>query len=161
MIVRDEAPGDHAVVHAVVCAAFDQPDEARLVDRLRDDGDAALALVAEDGGQIVGHVLLSTMTAPFAALALAPVSVSPARQGAGIGSLLIREAIRRAREMGCAAIFVLGDPEYYQRFGFDIEAASGFDSPFAGAHFMALALSPPLPAASGVLVYAPAFAALD
>jgi putative acetyltransferase len=141
MIVRDEAPSDHATVRAVVRAAFGQPDEAKLVDKLRDDGDCALALVAEDAGEIVGHVLLSTMIAPFAALALAPASVVPAKQRAGVGSLLIRDAIRRAHEAGCAAIFVLGDPEYYQRFGFDIEAANGFDSPYAGPHFMALPLS--------------------
>ena len=141
MIVRDEAPSDHAAVRAVVRAAFGQPDEAKLVDKLRDDGDCALALVAEDAGEIVGHVLLSTMIAPFAALALAPASVVPAKQRAGVGSLLIRDAIRRAHEAGCAAIFVLGDPEYYQRFGFDIEAANGFDSPYAGPHFMALPLS--------------------
>jgi putative acetyltransferase len=56
---------------------------------------------------------------------------------------------------------VLGDPDYYQRFGFDVAAAAGFSSPYAGRHFMALRLSSTLPTSIGVLLHAPAFAVLD
>jgi len=100
------------------------------------------------------------MDAPFPALALAPVSVIPARQRGGIGSLLIKEAVNRARTKGWAAIFVLGDPNYYERFGFNRDEAMGFTSPYAGHHFMVLKLSPSLPS-TGDLRHAPAFAALD
>jgi len=157
--IRPETPSDRAAVHAVVASAFGQPDEADLVEQLQADGDVVVSLVAEAGGDIVGHILLSAMRAPFRALGLAPVSVIPARQGTGVGSALIGEAIRLAREAGYAAIFVLGDQAYYGRFGFDVDAARGFTSPYAGDHFAVLALEP-LSVTTGAVDYAPAFAAL-
>lgn len=69
--------------------------------------------------------------------------------------------MNRARNEGWAAIFVLGNPSYYKRFGFDREAAAAFMSPYAGPHFMMLKLSPSLTATNGELRHAPAFAALD
>ena len=142
-------------------STFGRLSEAELVGALREAGDSIVSLVADDDGQIIGHVLLSKMDAPFPALALAPVSVIPPRQRSGIGSALIKRAVSRARDGGWAAIFVLGDPNYYKRFGFDQEATAGFTSPYAGRHFMVLKLSPSLPATTGVLRHAPAFAALD
>jgi putative acetyltransferase len=101
------------------------------------------------------------MDAPFPAGALAPVAVAPTRQRCGIGSALITRAAIRARSEGWAAIFVLGNPSYYERFGFDREAAAGFTSPYVGPHFMVLKLWPSLAVTSGELRHAPAFAALD
>lgn len=159
--VRDEDPRDWKAVYQVVSSAFGQMAEAKLVEELRGAGDSVVSLVAAEEGQIVGHVLLSRMNAPFPALALAPVSVIPTRQQSGIGSALINKAVNIARSKGWAAIFVLGDPNYYERFGFDREAAAGFTSPYAGRHFMVLRLQPSLPATSGEVRHAPAFAALD
>jgi putative acetyltransferase len=159
--VRDESPDDWQAVYRVVSSAFGRSSEAELVGQLREAGDSVVSLVADDDGQIVGHVLLSKMDAPFPALALAPVSVIPTRQRSGIGSALIKRAASEARDQGWAAIFVLGDPNYYKRFGFDQEAAAGFTSPYAGRHFMVLKLSPSLPGTTGPLCHAPAFAALD
>jgi len=159
MQVRPEQPADRAAIHAVVVAAFGQKDEADLVDVLRDAGDAVVSLVAVEGDRVVGHVMLSAMQAPFRALGLAPVSVVPDRQSAGLGSALIVEAVRLAHEAGYAAIFVLGDQAYYSRFGFDVEAAAAFSSPYAGHHFAVLALQP-LPTTTGAVEYAPAFGAL-
>ena len=103
MILRDEAPSDAEAVRRLIDAAFGGPAESGLVRQLHQDGEVVIALVAEAEGDIVGHVLLSRMAAPFAALALAPVSVAPASQGAGVGSALIREALgRAAREMPAA-----------------------------------------------------------
>jgi putative acetyltransferase len=159
--VRDEGPHDWEAVYRVISSAFGQLAEAKLVEELREAGDNVLSLVADEDGLIVGHVLLSKMDAPFPALALAPISVIPTRQRNGIGSTLIKRAVDRARNQGWTAIFVLGDPNYYERFGFDREAAAGFTSPHAGRHFMVLKLSPSLPATTGELCHAPAFAALD
>ena len=159
--VRDESPGDWKAIYQVVSSAFGRLSEAELVGALREAGDSILSLLADDDGQIIGHVLLSKMDAPFSALALAPVSVIPPRQRSGVGSALIKRTVSRARDGGWAAIFVLGDPNYYKRFGFDQEATAGFTSPYGGRHFMVLKLSPSLPAATGVLRHAPAFAALD
>lgn len=157
MLIRDETPLDRAAVHAVVAAAFGQPDEADLVVRLQEAGDAVVSLVAEDAGQVVGHVLLSRMEAPFRALALAPVAVAPARQNQGVGAALVRAALARAEADGWRGVFVLGDPAYYRRFGFDLGLAAGFESPFAGEHFMALALGADLPTRRGQLRHAAAF----
>ncbi len=157
--IRTEAPDHRDQVRAVVAEAFGQPGEADLVERLHADGDVVVSLVAMESEQIVGHVMLSTMQAPLRALGLAPVSVAPAWQGTGVGSALIREAIRLAREVGYTAIFVLGDQDYYGRFGFDVEAARGFACPYAGDHFAVLELEP-LSVREGAVDYAPAFAAL-
>lgn len=160
MRIRDESQRDRQAVYQVVSSAFGQSAEAELVERLREAGDSVISLVAEENRQIVGHVLLSRMGAPFPALALAPVSVIPTRQRCGIGSALIKEAVNRARSEGWAAIFVLGDPKYYERFDFDRDAAADFKSPYAGPHFMVLKLSPSFTATTGELRHAPAFAAL-
>jgi putative acetyltransferase len=158
--IRDERQSDWTAVHYVVSSAFGQSGEAELVEQLRAAGVAIVSLVAEEDGQIVGHVLLSKMEAPFSALALAPVSVHPARQRSGIGSALVASALAHASNEGWAAVFVLGDPDYYERFGFDQEAAAGFTSPYAGPNLMVLKLSPSLTARTGELRHAPAFATL-
>lgn len=160
IVIREERPDDRAAIRAVVEAAFGQPLEAELVDRLRADGDSVISLVADDGGAIVGHVLFSRMQAPFTALGLAPVSVSPDRQRSGIGGRLIREGLDRARRDGWQVVVVLGDPDYYRRFGFEPALAAGFESPYAGPHLMAMPLGAAMPARLGRLDYAPAFAGL-
>ena len=161
MLIREERRGDADAVYAVVSSAFGQPAEADLVQALHAASDVVIALVAEVEDCIVGHVLLSRMAAPFPSLALAPVSVASGRQGIGIGSALVREALRLATAEGSwRAVFVVGDPHYYKRFGFSVAAASGFSSPYAGEHFMGMALSGPMPATSGELHHSPAFSAL-
>jgi len=157
VLIRNEELADRTAVRAIIEAAFAGPDEADLVDRLRDDGDCELSLVAVEGGRVVGHVLFSKMGAPFPALGLAPLAVAPDRQRSGIGSRLVRAGLERARSAGWRGVFVLGDPNYYRRFGFDAALASGFDSPYAGPHLMALALGSALPASGGKIEYAPAF----
>lgn len=142
MIIRDSDKGDHPAVRSLTEAAFGGTAEATLVDALRASGDAVFEFVAAADGEIAGHVLLSALTAPPGALALAPVSVMPAHQRQGIGAALIRHAITRATATGWAAIFLLGDPAYYTRFGFSVEAAKPFETAYPQAFFMALALKP-------------------
>jgi putative acetyltransferase len=161
MIIRSEAPGDVAAIRAVQEAAFRHFAEAALVDGLRDAGDSVLSLVAVEGKTIIGHAMFSRLQAPFQALALAPVAVLPDRQRIGVGSRLIREGIARSETAGWAGIFVLGDPVFYRRFGFDAGKASGFISPYAGPHLMALSLGrSELPTDAGNIQHAPAFAKL-
>ena len=112
--------------------------------------------MAVEEGRIVGHILFSPMRAPFRALALAPVAVLPARQRSGTGTALIRAGLARAETEGREEVFVLGEPAFYRRFGFDPALAEGFRSPYSGPYLMALALAGKLPAASGVIAYAPA-----
>jgi len=160
MFIRDEESADVVGIRKVVEAAFPLPLEAELVDQLRMNGESVISLVAIDGSEIVGHVLFSKMTAPFRVLGLAPVSVLPSRQRAGIGSQLIRAGLKRVEDGGWEGVFVLGDPAYYQRFGFSPARASGFTSPYAGPHFMLLNLNGDPPVTEGNVNYAPAFAAL-
>ncbi len=160
MIIRPEEPADRSAVCAVIEAAFPTPAEAQLVDQLRADGDAEISLVAVDDDVVVGHVMFSRMTAEFRALGLGPVAVLPTRQRSGVGSLLVKRGLARAGADRWKMVFVLGDPAYYRRFGFDPTLASGFASPYAGPHLMALGLARPLPRLSGKIDYAPAFAAL-
>jgi putative acetyltransferase len=160
MIVREENENDAAAVCSVVEEAFAQRDEALLVDRIRQDDDAVISLVAEVDNAVVGHVMLSPMSAPFRALGLAPLSVLPGHQNQGIGAALTTAAIARAMADGWTAIFVLGDAAYYGRFGFRADLAAGFSSPYAGPHFMVLPLGDTLDAMSGKVDYAPAFGTL-
>lgn len=161
MIIRDENQADLDAIHKLVAAAFQRPDEAVLIDRLRSDGGCIISLVAVEGNETVGHVLFSKITAPFRALGLGPVSVHPTRQCAGIGSLLIRTGLDQARGAGWQGVFVLGDPKFYSRFGFDPDLAGGFMCRYSGPHLMALALGRELPATEGVIEYAPAFDSLE
>ena len=157
MIIRDENQADLDAIHKLVAAAFQRPDEAVLIDHLRSGGACVLSLVAVEGGEIVGNVLFSRMTAPFRALGLGPVSVKPSRQRRGIGSRLIRTGLDRVRGAGWRGVFVLGDPKFYSRFGFDPDLAGGFMCRYSGLHLMALALGRELPTRAGVIEYASAF----
>ncbi len=157
MHLRPETEQDRAHVRRVIESAFGREDEADLVERLRTEGDAVIALAAELDGEIAGHVVLSPMRAPEGALGLAPLSVRPDLQRRGIGAALIREALERAGREGWRAVFVLGDPSYYTRFGFDPEQARGYATPFEGPFLMALELVSGALTGEGELHYARAF----
>ena len=157
----DDADG----IRAVHLAAFPTSAEADLVGRLQDDLSSEISLVAKEGERVVGHVLLSRMEVEgdgrrYRALGLAPVAVLPERQRQGVGCALVEAALKRADAMGEEIVFVLGEPEYYGRFGFSAEAAEPFASPYAGQYFMARSFKGDLPS-SGTAAYAPAFAELS
>jgi putative acetyltransferase len=161
MIVRSETPEDFAAIRIVHEVAFGQRDEAQLVDDLRGAGDTVFSLVAVDDGIVAGHVLFSRMEAPFPALALGPVAVLPEYRRTGFASRLIRQGIAHSEADGWHGIFVLGDPAFYRRFGFNAGKASDFVSPYAGPHLMVLPLGgKELPTSTGVIQHAPAFAKL-
>jgi len=159
MNIRTENHADAEVVRALLDAAFGGSAEGGLVARLHVSDELVLGLVAERDGQVTGYVALSALQSPERTLALAPVAVVPSRQRCGIGSALIEEALRRARTDGWRMIFVLGEPEYYGRFGFTTEAAAGFDCKYAGPYFQALQLTES-PSAPAPVVYSAAFADL-
>jgi len=142
-VIRHARPADQAAIEAVVAAAFGRPDEAALVARLRTDEDVLFEMVAEEDGEIAGHILFSRLWVDRAELfgALAPLAVSPGRQGEGLGGKLVRVGLEQAREFGCHGVLVLGDPAYYGRFGFAAETAKDVSAPFRGLPaFQAIAL---------------------
>ncbi|MET0273404.1 MAG: N-acetyltransferase [Phenylobacterium sp.] len=142
-MIRYAKPSDHAAIAEVVEAAFGQADEARLVERLRADGDALFELVAAEEGAVVGHILFSRLWADryemFAALA--PLAVRPELQRTGLGGALVRAGLASAKEFGAHGVIVLGHPAYYPKFGFAAETAARIAAPYSGSpSFMALAL---------------------
>jgi putative acetyltransferase len=164
VIVRCERTDDVVAVNAILVAAFGRDAEAELIERLRRDGDIAMALVAEQAGAVCGFVafprlIIDDGAATHDAVGLAPVAVDPDRQRQGNGSALIREGHRLLTEQGHSLSLVLGDPAYYTRFGYDPAAAVGFECIYAGPHFMALRLNPPAPK-RGRVRYPAAFAQL-
>ena len=168
VILRNEQPGDHAAIRAVIEAAFGQPNEANLVDQLRLGGGLTASLVAMLHDQVIGHIAFIPVTiggqalAP-PALALAPVAVRPEHQRRGIGGQLIRAGLDKVREAGHGLVIVLGHPEYYPRFGFIPAGQFGIECPFSVPHdaFMALELIPgTLDRCRGVVQYRPEFTAI-
>lgn len=158
IIVRDALTTDASAVRHLVTDAFGQPAEADLVEALKRSGDAVIDLVAELDSELVGHVLLSKLEVPSQCLALAPISVAPKHQKSGVGSTLMDQAVWRAKTDGWAAIFVLGDPGYYTRFGFDVAAAAKFETEYPKAYFMALELEDgTLDKEHGQVIYAQPF----
>jgi putative acetyltransferase len=157
--IRSETINDQDAIREIHRLAFGGPAEAKLVEDLRQSGDAVISLVAERDSRIIGHVLFSKLKAPMKALGLAPVAVHPSFQKQGVGLALIRDGLDQAKEDGWTCVFVLGDPAYYGRFGFRVEAAKGYSSPYSGGHFMAVPFSD-VPK-SGEIVYPMPFKLLD
>lgn len=167
--IREERPADRAAIHAVNAAAFETDAEARLVDALRAGGGLLLSLVAELGGELVGHIAFSpvTVTRPDGSLAagvgLAPMAVVPRLQRAGIGGRLIAEGLRRLREAGHRLCVVVGHPAYYPRHGFVPAGPLGlaWDRPVPDDVFLVQALVPGgLDGVTGVVRYLPIFDAV-
>jgi len=165
--LRDATPTDAEAIAALHRASFATDAEARLVAELEAGGHAMFSIVAEHAGRVVGHVLLSEMThadepGRRGALGLDPIAVEPALRGRGIGTALVKEAIRQCRMARVRVIFVLGDPGWYGRLGFSPASRWGWTSGVdeAGDAFAAFRLiEDPLP--PGRVCYAPPFAALD
>lgn len=164
--IREEQPGDEAIIHSLTAAAFrDMPfsdgDEPQLVDALRRDGDLALSLVAEDDARIVGHIAFSQVTiceggrdGPRDWYGLGPVSVWPELHHRGIGSALVRRGIADLRARGAAGVVLLGSPVYYARFGFVHAPQLRYPGP-PPEYFQCLVLKGACPA--GEVAYARAF----
>jgi putative acetyltransferase len=161
--IRPETEADHASIKNVNDQAFGEPVEAALVATIRatDRFVPQLSLLAEVEGEVVGHVLLSYVDiepGSHRVLQLGPLAVLPSHQRRGIGSALMREAIRLADERGEPLILVEGNPRYYERFGFAQADESGIDPPpqaHGAQYFMMRPLGAYDPALRGRAVYPP------
>lgn len=144
--VRSEKTADHAAISEVQRAAFGRDAEANLVAALRNDGLMLASLVALHDEVIVGHVMFSALRVEvlgrdLVAASLAPLAVAPDFQRRGYGSALVMAGIEVLKARGCEAIIVLGDPNYYARFGFTTSLTHNLRAPFRGPAFMGLELS--------------------
>jgi putative acetyltransferase len=131
--IREERPGDIQAIRAVNEQAFGQPQEAKLVDKLRTSCNPLLSLVAEEKGRIVGHILFSPVTIDswygiVEGMGLAPVAVLPEYQKQGIGSRLVNQGLSTLRAKSCPFVIVLGHPDYYPHFGFEPASWYGIKS---------------------------------
>ena len=147
---RPDAPGEAAAIRTLTAAAFsaapfssppvdgtEDPGEAALVGWLRQDAGyiPELALVAEEDGAVVGHVITTRGwldpdgAAPLPALGLGPISVRPDRQGLGIGAALLDATAAAAEARGERFIALLGDPGYYGRHGWAPASRHGIAAP--------------------------------
>lgn len=165
--IRPERSEDFPIVHKLVREAFAGADHADgdehvLVDRLRASAEyiPELSLVAEDNGQIVGHIMFTRLKVGEAvALAVAPLSVLPAYQGKGIGAALMRRGHELAKELDWEFAILLGHPSYYPRFGYKPAKPFGIVAPFEvpDDSFMAINLQGGSEHLPGLVTYSPAF----
>ncbi len=167
MVIRAERESDKAAIYKVNELAFGTTAEADLVDALREQAEPIISLVAEDGGEVVGHIMFSPVSlstdSELKVAGLAPMAVAPAHQRQGVGSALVRAGIERCREMGFRAVVVLGHREYYPRFGFLPASRFGLQCEYDVPDdvFMAMELHPKaLDMKSGVVKYHAVFSNL-
>lgn len=122
MLIRVEIPVDAPGIDALLRQAFKGDDEAELVQQLREDGLLTLGIVAtDDEGGVVGYAAFSPVDVGGEDrqwVALAPLAVEEALRRQGLAEKLVYEGLDSLNEFGYAAVVVLGDPAYYQRFGF-------------------------------------------
>ncbi len=121
--IREEQRGDIEAIYEVNSAAFPTEAEADLVNALRAAGALLLSLVAVDNGKVVGHIAFSPVEirsdrGVVETVGLAPLAVLPEYQRKGFGSRLIVRGLQELEAADYKTIFVLGEPHYYQRFGF-------------------------------------------
>ena len=144
--IREEQKNDYPIIYKVVELAFkgmefSDQTEHFLVDRLRltDAYIPQLSLVAELNGEIVGHIMFTKAEIIsddniVPSLILAPVSVHPNYQKSGIGGALIREAHKRAVELGYQSAVLIGHKEYYPKFGYKTAIDFGIEFPLDVPH---------------------------
>jgi len=162
--IRREISSDAQIIEAVTASAFlnaphTSHTEQYIINALRRAGKLAVSLVAEADGTVIGHVAISPVSISDGAsdwFGLGPISVLPQHQRRGIGSQLMREALRLLRDRGASGCVVLGEPEYYSRFG--IQADPNLVLPGVPAeHFQTVSFDSSRP--RGTVAYHEAFSA--
>lgn len=139
MLIRPATTLDQESVHSVHWSAFGD-GERELVSKLavnllsEETTPAIISLVAETKGEIVGHVAFSPLAfrndPDLQCYILAPLAVKPEHQRHHVGSSLIESGMQQLSNMGVDVVLVYGDPQYYGRFGFSVEAAECFVPPY-------------------------------
>ncbi|MCG5225657.1 GNAT family N-acetyltransferase [Acinetobacter pittii] len=126
IIIRDEQDKDIEAIEKLTKAAFQNAEhtshtEHFIVNSLRTHGQLTVSLVATEDSAIVGHVAISPVqisSGETGWYGLGPISVHPNKQGLGIGTLLMNKSLEKLKNLGAKGCVLLGDPNYYSRFGF-------------------------------------------
>jgi len=122
--IRQSLDTDMPAIERLYPAAFPDEDLLPLVRHLLMHEPGISSLVAEAGQTLAGHILFTLCGisgSDIQAALLAPLAVAPGHQRQGIGTALIREGLQQLRSAGVDQVFVLGDPAYYGRSGFEPE----------------------------------------
>lgn len=167
LTIRKENKNDYEEVYNVIKTAFETAEhsdgnEQDLVVALRksDNFIPELSLVAVMDNKIVGYILFTTIKIDKQEeLALAPLGVLPEYQKKGIGSVLIQEGHKKARELGYHYSVVLGSDKYYPKFGYIPAKEYGIVAPFdvPDENFMAIKLNDAEIEIKGIVQYAKEF----
>ena len=160
IVIRPEKSADVPAIEALHLAWFEGPLEARLVGMLRDAGRLTISLVAEEAGEIVGHVGFSPVTAGGqVGMGLAPLAVREASRGRRVGSQLILAGLEAVRSLPFGFAVVLGSPSLYGRCGFEPASRFGLVDEYGGGEaFQVIPLRPGgVPQDAGIVRYAPEF----
>ena len=160
--IRAESPSDASSIDRITIAAFlnaphTSHTEQHIVSALRKAGQLTISRVAILGDEVIGHVAISPVQisgADCGWFGLGPISVLPQYQSHGIGSALVTEALLALSSYGAAGCVVLGEPGFYERFGFKPDSALTLPG-VNPEYFMAVAFSSPVPV--GVVSYHEAF----
>ena len=136
--IRKETPNDYSDVYAINKKAFEEEEEAKLVEMLRQSSAFVpeLSLVATIDNNVVGHILFTKIKIvdkdknEYESLALAPMAVKPELQKSGIGGKLIKKGLDKARELNFKSVIVLGHDKYYPKFGFEPTTKWKITSPY-------------------------------
>ncbi|MEO1107282.1 MAG: N-acetyltransferase [Pseudomonadota bacterium] len=160
--VRPEERADQRAVFRITEAAFDgkryaDGTEAPIIDQLRNDGDLSVSLIAVVDGEVVGHVAFSPATIGEASdgwYGVGPVSVAPRFQRQGIGQTLMKAGLDKLRARNAKGCVLIGDPNYYGRFGFEGDCGLTFEA-IAPSYVQRLAFGSDAP--TGEICFAPAF----
>jgi predicted N-acetyltransferase YhbS len=150
--LHEERPEHAPAVERLLDRSFGEARWHKTCQRLRDGRDPmrSLSLVALDGDELVGTVRLWPVTLGLGrrGLMLGPLAVDDARRSEGLGSKLMNAALKKAEESGEPSVFLVGDPDYYRRFGFRQDTTTGLHLPgpverrrFLGREFRAGALT--------------------
>jgi putative acetyltransferase len=126
MIIRKEIQSDVQVICDITKAAFEnhpysKNTEQFIINALRNANALTVSLVAEIDGIPAGHIAFSPVTFTDGSedwYGLGPVSVAPDYQRQGIGTRLVNEGISLLKGLGAKGVCLVGDPYFYERFGF-------------------------------------------
>lgn len=135
--IRKETKNDLIAIRHVNDIAFDQPQEGKVIDKLRESDSEVLSMVAEIDKKVVGHIFYSTAVIEgkkdgIVGLGLAPMAVLPEYQKQGIGKQLINESLNIVKNRSVPFIIVLGHENYYPKFGFEKASKYGIKCQWDG-----------------------------
>lgn len=120
LTIRETTAEDADQILALYPQAFPEEELRPVVAALLNEVNGVISLATFDRDALVAHVLFSAcgIEGEWGGALLAPLGVRPSHQRQGVGSSIVRAGLARLETLDIRQVFVLGDPKYYQRFGF-------------------------------------------